>query len=77
VNPPYGHRLGDARGVTGLFQQLGRVLRERFAGWRVGVVTADARHAAALGLRTTTQHRLRNGGLQVFLLRCEIPSPPS
>ena len=36
VNPPYGARLGDAAKLRPLYAALGRVLVERFDGWRVG-----------------------------------------
>lgn len=39
VNPPYGTRLGDRGALVPLYRALGQVLRSRFAGWRVGIVT--------------------------------------
>ena len=50
VNPPYGGRIGNRKLLFALHATLGRVLRERFAGWRVGLVTADAGLAKATGL---------------------------
>lgn len=50
VNPPYGARLGDAAALRPLYGALGAVLRARFAGWRVGLVTTDPALAAATGL---------------------------
>lgn len=41
VNPPYGARIGNRKLLYGLYGALGDVLRERFAGWRVGLVTSD------------------------------------
>ncbi|WP_209426530.1 class I SAM-dependent RNA methyltransferase [Pararhodobacter sp. SW119] len=48
VNPPYGGRIGNRKLLFGLYAALGQVLRDRFGGWRVGLVTADA------GLARTT-----------------------
>jgi putative N6-adenine-specific DNA methylase len=50
VNPPYGARIGERRLLFALYGSLGAVLRERFAGWRVGVITADEGLARATGL---------------------------
>ena len=50
VNPPYGARLGDAAKLRPLYAALGRVLVERFDGWRAALVTTDAALAAATGL---------------------------
>ncbi len=50
VNPPYGARVKDKQGLTKLYGTLGKVLQERFAGWRVGLVTTDASLAQATRL---------------------------
>lgn len=50
VNPPYGGRIGDKGPLRALHATLGRVLRERFSGWRVGLVTSEPALAAATGL---------------------------
>lgn len=50
VNPPYGTRLGNPGELRPLYAALGTVLRSRFAGWRVGLVTTDPSLAAATGL---------------------------
>jgi putative N6-adenine-specific DNA methylase len=68
TNPPYGHRLGDARAAARGYRDLGGVLRAHFRGWRVAVV-APARLdvARAMGLRSAKQFSLRNGGLPIVL----------
>ncbi|MQX34968.1 THUMP domain-containing class I SAM-dependent RNA methyltransferase [Roseospira navarrensis] len=50
VNPPYGTRIGDSKGLVPLYGALGRTLRDRFAGWRVGLVTSEPSLAKATGL---------------------------
>jgi len=50
VNPPYGARIGDRKLLYGLYGALGAVLKERFAGWRVGLVTSDEALSRATGL---------------------------
>lgn len=50
ANPPYGARIGEQRLLFGLYGALGKTLRDRFAGWRVGIVTSDAGLARASGL---------------------------
>ncbi len=50
VNPPYGGRIGDKAALRALYGSLGAVLRERFAGWRAGIVTSEAALARASGL---------------------------
>ncbi|UWQ20450.1 class I SAM-dependent RNA methyltransferase [Jannaschia sp. W003] len=48
VNPPYGGRLG--KGLQPLHAAFGAVMRERFTGWRVAMVTSEAGLAKAAGL---------------------------
>jgi len=70
VNPPYGTRLGDRRELLPLYQVLGQVLRRGFAGWRVGLVAAEARLAQATGLPFLDPGPpVPHGGLRVTLFR--------
>jgi len=50
VNPPYGARIGHKGPLLLLHRRLGNRLKAKFAGWRVGIVTADAELARATGL---------------------------
>ena len=50
VNPPYGERIGEAGDLRALYAVLGRVLRERFSGWRAAVITSEPALAHAAGL---------------------------
>ncbi len=50
VNPPYGARIGKRHMLHAVYGALGRVLAERFAGWRVGLVSSDAGLAASTAL---------------------------
>jgi putative N6-adenine-specific DNA methylase len=70
VNPPYGSRLGDPAALRPLYQALGQVLLRRFRGWRVGLVTSEARlaHATALPFLPPTAP-VPHGGLRVTLWR--------
>jgi putative N6-adenine-specific DNA methylase len=69
TNPPYGRRLGDLPRARDTYTELGRVLRERFRGWQVGILSAHAAHSACLRLGRPVVHSLRNGGIRVELLR--------
>ena len=50
VNPPWGARIGKPGPLHALHKSLGNVLKERFRGWRVGLVTSDAGLARSTGL---------------------------
>ena len=70
VNPPYGSRLAEGRDLRPLYQTLGQVLLRGFAGWRVGLVAADPRLAAATALPFLDPGPpVPHGGLKVRLFR--------
>lgn len=70
VNPPYGKRIGDRNKLMPLYQTLGRVLRENFKGWRVGIITTDKSLAQATGLPfLPTNAPVQHGGLRVTLFQ--------
>jgi putative N6-adenine-specific DNA methylase len=73
VNPPFGARLGDSAKLVPLYQAMGQVLRERFAGWRVGLVAQEARLAQATGLPFLAPGApVPHGGLRVTLWRTGV-----
>lgn len=73
ANPPYGERLGRRRDLPQLYREIGRVFRQRFAGWRAAVVVPDARLASSFRLPLLGSHPLVHGGLRVTVLRFGSP----
>ncbi len=70
VNPPYGARIGEAGDLRALYGTLGKVLRENFSGWRVGLVTSEPALARAAGLPFQPPGPpIAHGGLRVKLYR--------
>ncbi len=68
VNPPYGGRIGNKKLLYPLYGTLGQVLRERFRGWRVGMVTSEPPLAKATRLPFLPQDApVPHGGLKVRL----------
>lgn len=68
VNPPYGDRIGDKGKLQPLYRALGQTLTERFAGWRVGLVTNEPGLAKATGLPFKPPSApIAHGGLRVQL----------
>lgn len=70
VNPPYGVRVGNKKPLYGLHGALGAALKERFSGWRVGIVTSEASLAQATGLPfEPVGQPVAHGGLRVTLFQ--------
>lgn len=72
TNPPYGERLGAEGGLAPLYAELGRVLRERFVGWKAAVLTSNPALGHELGIKAERTHRLRNGSIDCRLLRFDL-----
>ncbi|GBR46570.1 putative N6-adenine-specific DNA methylase [Neokomagataea tanensis NBRC 106556] len=72
VNPPYGARIGEADALVPLYRSFGQVMKERFSGWRVGMVSAVPRLAQATGLPfVAPEAPIPHGGLRVSLYRTD------
>ena len=70
VNPPYGARIGNRKLLFSVYGALGKVLKERFAGWRVGLVTSDGGLAKSTGLPFLPEAiTVPHGGLKITLHR--------
>ncbi|MDX2018601.1 MAG: hypothetical protein SF187_00065 [Deltaproteobacteria bacterium] len=66
-NPPYGHRLGAAAGMTKQFTGMARTLATSWRSWRGGVLLPKGAELRAAGLKLQQQWPLSNGGLPVVL----------
>lgn len=81
ANPPYGERIGAETELPGLYQEIGRLLRERFRGWQAAILTGNPPLARHLGIYAKRTHRVFNGTIECRLLRFDLteqnerPSP--
>ena len=72
VNPPYGERLGEREQLKLLYADLGRILKERFTGWKAAVFTGNPELGKEMGLRARRMHVLFNGPIECKLLHFEV-----
>jgi 23S rRNA (guanine2445-N2)-methyltransferase / 23S rRNA (guanine2069-N7)-methyltransferase len=77
TNPPYGERLGDVEQAREVHAELGRVLRERFAGWEAAILTRAGDVARELRLRSYRVHEVYNGAIACRFLRIDLAAPGS
>ena len=68
-NPPYGERLGEEQDLKALYRTLGRVFRERCAGWRLCVFTGNGALARQICLPVAERIHLFNGRIPCQFLR--------
>jgi putative N6-adenine-specific DNA methylase len=72
LNPPYGVRMSQEAELARFYPKLGDWLKQRFAGWRVYVLTADARLKDLIGLAPAKRTPLYNGPLACRLYEFRI-----
>lgn len=72
VNPPYGTRIGNKNELFSLYQNFGEVMRARFSGWRVGMVTTEQSLAEATKLPWKTPSApIPHGGLKIKIYQTD------
>jgi putative N6-adenine-specific DNA methylase len=72
TNPPYGVRLGEQEDLAAFYPRLGDALKQRFAGWRACIFTADLRLPKLIGLKPARRIPLYNGALECRLYVFEL-----
>jgi 23S rRNA (guanine2445-N2)-methyltransferase / 23S rRNA (guanine2069-N7)-methyltransferase len=67
-NLPYGERLSETEQVSRLYRALGRILKQNFFGWRVGVFISNPNLTDSFTLAWENKHKLYNGSIPCRLL---------
>ena len=65
TNPPYGVRVGEDEGLGPFYSTLGAVARQQVPGGHIGVLSADPRLDARIGIPLTERFAAENGGIGV------------
>jgi putative N6-adenine-specific DNA methylase len=74
TNPPYGARLGEESDLAPLYDAIGTVLQERYAGWQAFLMAGNLTLARRITLPAVQKIKLNNGPLECRLLKFEIPA---
>ncbi len=72
-NLPYGERLSETEEVSYLYRAYGRIVRERFGGWKTGVFISNPELIDSFTLSWGKKYRLYNGALPCRLLLGSAP----
>ena len=62
-NPPYGMRLGEPDKLSRDYRELAQVCKERFPGWRLGLLSSNSELLAETRLRTDKKYKIFNGAI--------------
>jgi 23S rRNA (guanine2445-N2)-methyltransferase len=72
MNPPYGVRLGDEAELAEMYPKLGDVLKQRFPGWRIYIISADPNLPRLMRLDASKKTPLFNGALECRLYEYKL-----
>jgi putative N6-adenine-specific DNA methylase len=72
TNPPYGVRMGSHATLEDWYPKFGDVLKQRFAGWSVYLLTADFRLPKLIRLAPSRKIQLFNGALESRLYEFQM-----
>lgn len=74
-NPPYGERIGDAKGVEALYREMRQVFN-KLDTWSFYILTAYPRFESIYGKPADRRRKLYNGRLECQLYQYYGPRPP-
>lgn len=73
TNPPYGARIGNKGALHGLYGSFGKVMKEKFGGWKIALITSDAGLARSAGLPWQAPGPIvDHGGTKVRLWQAQL-----
>jgi putative N6-adenine-specific DNA methylase len=72
TNPPYGVRMGNTLELEQWYPKFGNMLKQRFSGWTVFVLTADFRAPKLIRLAPSRKIPLFNGALESRLYEFQM-----
>ena len=73
-NLPFGERLSEKEEVALLYRAVGRIARERFAGWRLAFFLSSPDLTDAFAISWEKKYRLFNGDIACRLLVGAVPA---
>ena len=68
TNPPYGKRVSEGGDIRNLYAQLGKIMRNELANWRLTLLSPEDRLASQMKLPLQRLLKTSNGGIPVTLL---------
>ncbi len=75
TNPPYGERIGDAKAVAKLYQDMG-IHFHQFDTWSKYLITSFDQFESCYGRKADKKRKLYNGMLKCQLYQYFGPKPP-
>ncbi|MFT7580126.1 MAG: 23S rRNA (guanine2445-N2)-methyltransferase / 23S rRNA (guanine2069-N7)-methyltransferase [Myxococcota bacterium] len=73
ANPPYGERLGEIQESIKLCGVLGDRLRAEFPGWAACIMLPSREHLDAMDLPIEARWQMKNGPIDVQVIRMRVP----
>lgn len=71
-NPPYGERLGTTDSLKDFYRDLGHIIKERFKGWEMWMLSGNTELSSQLRLKAEHKIPVWNGPIECRLLHYSI-----
>ena len=71
MNPPYGERISEMEGIKD-YHELGDLMKERFGGSTVWILSGDRQGIKHIGLKTSKKINLYNGPIECTFRKYEM-----
>ena len=72
TNPPYGERMGEQQELAEFYPKFGDALKQKFAGWRAYILSADMALPKLIRLSASKRTVLFNGALECRLFEIKV-----
>jgi len=72
INPPYGERLGEIENLRSLYRSIGDIMKERFQGWKMSMITSSPELSKSTGLKAEKINTIYNGSIKCILANFSI-----
>ena len=72
MNPEYGKRMGEDRGLEAHYRDIGEWLKSLHSGGRGLILTGNLPLAKRFGLKLALKHTLYNGPIECRLLGFDL-----
>ena len=73
TNPPFGKRVTSGKDLRNLYARFGHILRERFQGWHVTLLSHNRHLLKATRIQFDESLFIDHGGLKTTVARGQVP----
>ena len=62
-NPPYGKKIGDEDELINLYEDIGKILKQKYSGWEFWLLSGNPKLTRYLKMKSSVKIPVSNGGI--------------